>query len=99
MKIMQGKKNTCLTIILFLLIQFVVHVYLGIETQFATNHVAHYYLTMQLLPLLIKSGPSRIVNVSSIGHMFTSAYVPKFDQVSEKKGYNATLQYGFTKVL
>ncbi|KAI9494536.1 hypothetical protein BDB00DRAFT_818425 [Zychaea mexicana] len=70
----------------------------GIEIQFATNHVAHYYLTMQLLPLLIKSGPSRIVNVSSMGHHSTSVYAPNFtDKISEKKGYNATLQYGFTK--
>ncbi|KAI8089085.1 uncharacterized protein BX664DRAFT_279803 [Halteromyces radiatus] len=40
----------------------------GIETQFATNHVAHYYLTTQLIPLLEKSTPSRIVTVSSMGH-------------------------------
>ncbi|KAI9484599.1 hypothetical protein BDB00DRAFT_943013 [Zychaea mexicana] len=30
------------------------------RNPFATIHVAHYYLTMQLLPLLIKSAPSRI---------------------------------------
>ncbi|KAI7850912.1 hypothetical protein BDC45DRAFT_487410 [Circinella umbellata] len=69
----------------------------GIETQFATNHMGHYYLTMQLLPILIKSGPSRIVNVSSMAHLFTTVSVPKFEQVSRKKGYNATIQYGFTK--
>ncbi|KAG1152466.1 hypothetical protein G6F37_002434 [Rhizopus arrhizus] len=38
----------------------------GIETQFATNHVAHHYLTMLLLPLLEKSAPSRIVTISNI---------------------------------
>ncbi|KAG2219481.1 hypothetical protein INT45_010401 [Circinella minor] len=70
----------------------------GIETQFATNHVGHYYLTMQLLPILIKSGPSRIVNVSSMAHWSTTVSVPKLEQVSQKKGYNATIQYGFTKV-
>ncbi|CAF1229188.1 unnamed protein product [Adineta steineri] len=63
----------------------------GIQTEFGTNHIGHFYLTKRLLPLLIQS-QARIVNVSSIGHCFienginydssSSAYVPKvaYDQ-------------------
>ena len=40
----------------------------GIERQFAVNNLAHYYLTMLLLPILIKN-KARIIRVSSRGHM------------------------------
>ncbi|KAI7859995.1 hypothetical protein BDC45DRAFT_587240, partial [Circinella umbellata] len=37
----------------------------GFETTFATNVIGPHYLTVQLLPILEKSMPSRIVNISS----------------------------------
>jgi NAD(P)-dependent dehydrogenase (short-subunit alcohol dehydrogenase family) len=37
----------------------------GIELTFATNYVGYFLLTQELLPLLRRSAPSRIVNVSS----------------------------------
>jgi NAD(P)-dependent dehydrogenase (short-subunit alcohol dehydrogenase family) len=37
----------------------------GFELTFAVNHLAHFVLTLELLPLLQRSAPSRIVNVSS----------------------------------
>jgi NAD(P)-dependent dehydrogenase (short-subunit alcohol dehydrogenase family) len=40
----------------------------GLETTFAVNHLAHFQLTLLLLPLLEKSAPARIVNVSSVDH-------------------------------
>lgn len=40
----------------------------GYETQFATNHLGHFLLTLLLMPKIIKSAPARIVNLSSIGH-------------------------------
>lgn len=40
----------------------------GYEITMGTNYLGTYILTCQLLPLLIKTTPSRIVNVSSIVH-------------------------------
>ncbi|NYT08314.1 MAG: SDR family NAD(P)-dependent oxidoreductase [Methanomicrobiales archaeon] len=40
----------------------------GHETTFQVNYLAPFLLTRLLLPLLEKSAPSRIVNVSSIAH-------------------------------
>ncbi len=42
----------------------------GYELTFAVNYLAHFYLTQLLLPLLKKSSPSRIVNLSSDMHKF-----------------------------
>src|ERR1041385_7389269 len=41
----------------------------GFEATFATNHLAPFLLTDLLLPLLRKSAPSRIVNLTSGLHM------------------------------
>ncbi|MEO7966977.1 MAG: SDR family NAD(P)-dependent oxidoreductase, partial [Gemmatimonadaceae bacterium] len=37
----------------------------GYEMHFAVNYLAHYLLTKRLLPLIVASAPSRIINVSS----------------------------------
>ena len=42
----------------------------GYELQFGTNHVGHFLLTTELLPLLRKSGKARVVVVSSKVHKF-----------------------------
>ena len=39
----------------------------GLELRFAVNYLAHFVLTQNLLPLLTRSAPARIVHVSSIG--------------------------------
>jgi NAD(P)-dependent dehydrogenase (short-subunit alcohol dehydrogenase family) len=39
----------------------------GIELRFAVNYLAGYRLTRSLLPLLVASAPSRVVNVASLG--------------------------------
>lgn len=38
------------------------------EAQFAVNHLGHFVLTTELLPLLLDAGSARVVCVSSIAH-------------------------------
>ncbi len=40
----------------------------GFEIQFGTNHLGHFALTLQLLPLLKKTEGARVVVVSSLAH-------------------------------
>ena len=42
----------------------------GFELQFGTNHLGHFALTLKLLPLLVATKDSRIVNVSSSAQDF-----------------------------
>ncbi|MFL5819819.1 MAG: SDR family NAD(P)-dependent oxidoreductase [Solirubrobacteraceae bacterium] len=39
----------------------------GIELTFAVNYLAHFVLTLELLDILARSDPARIVNVTSVG--------------------------------
>ncbi|CAO3590731.1 unnamed protein product [Absidia cylindrospora] len=64
----------------------------GIETQFATNHVAHFYLTTQLLPLLEENTPSRIVTVSSLGHRGAIGSLD-LENISDPKKYSRHFHY------
>ena len=43
----------------------------GIESQFGTNHIGHFVLSMLLLPALKVSAPSRVVTLSSLAHAWT----------------------------
>mmetsp|Transcript_44772 Transcript_44772/g.112280 ORF Transcript_44772/g.112280 Transcript_44772/m.112280 type:complete len:360 (+) Transcript_44772:163-1242(+) len=42
----------------------------GVEQHYQVNHLSHVLLTMELLPMLRKSSPSRVVHVSSSAHAF-----------------------------
>ncbi|KAI7906118.1 NAD(P)-binding protein [Cokeromyces recurvatus] len=69
----------------------------NIEIQFATNHVAHYYLTSLLWPTIVKSTPScRIVNVSSIGHMIPFKEL-NLESISDPAKYNKIIHYAKSK--
>lgn len=59
----------------------------GFELRFAVNYLAPFLLTHLLVPLLRKSAPSRIVNVSSVGQQAID-----FDDVMLKNGYSGGAQ-------
>jgi WW domain-containing oxidoreductase len=42
----------------------------GYETHFQVNHLSHFYLTLLLKPILVKTFCSRVVFVSSESHRF-----------------------------
>lgn len=67
----------------------------GIETTFAVNHLAYFLLTHLLLGMLKENAPSRIVNVSSMGHRFASIY---FDDLMMEKKYSDFFAYNQSKL-
>lgn len=71
----------------------------GFETQFGTNHVAHFYLFQLLKDLLLASSTpefrSRVVAVSSYAHRSSPI---RFDDYNfEKEPYNPWKSYGQSK--
>jgi NAD(P)-dependent dehydrogenase (short-subunit alcohol dehydrogenase family) len=68
----------------------------GLEMTFGVNHVGHYLLTELLMDRLIESAPSRIVNVSSIGHRFGA--ISFADPLYEQRPYNPTEAYNQSKL-
>ncbi|MBD2840745.1 SDR family NAD(P)-dependent oxidoreductase [Erythrobacter rubeus] len=67
----------------------------GFETQFGTNHLGHFLLTKQLIPLIEKGAARRIVNLSSRGHHF--APVDFADPNFETRSYDPWVAYGQSK--
>ncbi len=65
----------------------------GYEMHFAVNYLAHYLLTKRLLPLIVASAPSRIINVSS-----GSQEPIDFDDVMMTKGFNGERGYAQSKL-
>jgi len=72
----------------------------GFETQFGTNHVAHFLLFQLLKPILLASPTphfhSRVVAVSSTAHR--EAQINFDDLNMEKRGYNYATAYGQSKL-
>eukprot|EP00485_Elphidium_margaritaceum_P003624 CAMPEP_0202700210 /NCGR_PEP_ID=MMETSP1385-20130828/13407_1 /ASSEMBLY_ACC=CAM_ASM_000861 /TAXON_ID=933848 /ORGANISM="Elphidium margaritaceum" /LENGTH=363 /DNA_ID=CAMNT_0049357345 /DNA_START=71 /DNA_END=1162 /DNA_ORIENTATION=+ len=50
----------------------------GFEAQFGVNHLAHFYFTKLILPILLKS-KSRVITLSSVGHKMA----PMLDNVED----------------
>jgi NAD(P)-dependent dehydrogenase (short-subunit alcohol dehydrogenase family) len=65
----------------------------GYELRFAVNYLAGYLLTRRLIPLLERSRPARIVNVSSGGQAPIN-----FDDVMLERGYSGLEAYGHSKL-
>ncbi|MEO0463102.1 MAG: SDR family NAD(P)-dependent oxidoreductase [Pseudomonadota bacterium] len=71
----------------------------GFEMQFGTNHLGHFALTGELMPLVLKgadsSGGGRIVNLSSRGHFMSD--IDLDDPNFEHRDYNEWVSYGQAK--
>jgi NAD(P)-dependent dehydrogenase (short-subunit alcohol dehydrogenase family) len=65
----------------------------GHELRFAVNYLAGYLLTRLLLPLLVRSAPARIVNVSSAGQ-----YPLDFDNLMLTRAYSGMRAYAQSKL-
>ncbi|MEP2235801.1 MAG: SDR family NAD(P)-dependent oxidoreductase [Alteripontixanthobacter sp.] len=67
----------------------------GFERQFGTNHIGHFVLTNELLPLVEKGRDARIVNLSSLAHHRSGV---DFDDPNfEKREYDKQVAYGQSK--
>jgi NAD(P)-dependent dehydrogenase (short-subunit alcohol dehydrogenase family) len=65
----------------------------GYELRFAVNYLAHFLLTRSILPVIVSSAPSRIVNVTSAGQAPID-----FDDVMLERSYSGTQAYGQSKL-
>ncbi|GAA5200194.1 SDR family NAD(P)-dependent oxidoreductase [Rugosimonospora acidiphila] len=65
----------------------------GYELRFAVNYLAGFLLTVELLPLLRRSAPARVVNVASIGQ-----HPLDFDDLMIERGYSGGRAYGQSKL-
>jgi NAD(P)-dependent dehydrogenase (short-subunit alcohol dehydrogenase family) len=68
----------------------------GFETQFGVNHLGHFALTAQLLPLLLATEGSRVVTMSSMAHR--GGRLDVADPMSEHKPYRRWNAYGQSKL-
>ena len=67
----------------------------GYEKTFATNHLGHFLLTNLLLDTLIKSSPSRVINVTSEAHRGAKI---DFDDLFGEKKYGSFKAYSQSKL-
>lgn len=67
----------------------------GFELQFGTNHLGHFALTAQLLPLLRKGRAPRVVSVSSVA---ARAGALHFDDLQSERRYKPMVAYGQSKL-
>ncbi len=67
----------------------------GIEQTFAVNHLGYFLLSNLLLDRVVAAAPSRIVNVSSIGHRQGTL---DFDDLGFERGYGIMKAYSRSKL-
>ena len=68
----------------------------GFETTFAVNYLGPYYLTRLLLDLLKKSAPSRVINLSSVGHKWVKL---RWDNLQAENFFFSFQAYIHTKLM
>src|SRR5918999_504555 len=66
----------------------------GYESQFATNHLGHFQLTLGLLPALRAAHGARVVNLTSGAHRLSDI---RWDDPHFTTGYDGILAYGQSK--
>lgn len=69
----------------------------GIEQTFGVNHIGHFYLTRLLLNKIIKSKPSRIINIASFAH-YSSEGIQINDINYENTQYKGFKAYSESKL-
>lgn len=67
----------------------------GFELQFGTNHIGHFALTAQLLPLLRKAPNARVITVSSVANRDGAI---NFDDLQSTASYVPMKAYGQAKL-
>lgn len=72
------------------------HTKQGYELQFGTNHLGHFALTGQLLPLLLQTPGSRIASMSSLAGVAGSINLKDLNY--ERRRYIKMLAYGQSKL-
>src|SRR6202012_1592258 len=68
----------------------------GFELQFGTNHLAHFALTLRLLPLLRRSKAARVTTISSGAHH--TGKIDFNDLQWTKRRYRPWLSYSQSKL-
>jgi retinol dehydrogenase-14 len=69
----------------------------GFEQTFGVNHLGHFFLTGLLLARLTESAPSRIINLTSVGHHAAWRGM-RFDDLQSEKRYATMDAYGRSKL-
>lgn len=67
----------------------------GFEMHMGVNHLGHFALTNLLLPMMVKTGTARIVNVSARGHYIGAI---NFDDIFSEKSYSFNNAYCNSKL-
>jgi NAD(P)-dependent dehydrogenase (short-subunit alcohol dehydrogenase family) len=69
----------------------------GFESQFGINHLGHFALTAHLLPTLLGTSNSRIVNVSSNAHKMGDGDL-YWDDINAEQAYSKQGRYSASKL-
>jgi NAD(P)-dependent dehydrogenase (short-subunit alcohol dehydrogenase family) len=79
----------------------------GFESQFGTNHIGHFALTIGLMPALKEAGTARVISLTSIGHRrsgmhfedlnFRQRPYDPFSGYGQSKTANALFAVGLTE--